>query len=112
MATIFDQIIDRSLPADIVYEDDLCLAFKDVNPQAPIHILLIPKKQIEQLSMLEEKDQSLLGHMMITAKKIAEEQDMAEGFRLVINNGPSAGQSVYHLHMHLLGGRTFSWPPG
>lgn len=110
--TIFSKIIRREIPADIVYEDEWCLAFKDINPQAPIHLLLIPKKAISQLSVSDISDQALLGHLLLTASKIATEQQFSEGFRVVINNGKGAGQEVFHLHLHLLAGRRLNWPPG
>lgn len=110
--TIFTKIINREIPADIVYEDTLCLAFRDINPQAPVHILLIPKKNIAKLTDSREEDQTLLGHLMITASKIAEEEGVSDAFRLVVNNGSDAGQEVFHLHLHLLAGRRFAWPPG
>ena len=112
MDTIFSKIINRKVPADIVYEDDLCLAFRDVIPQAPTHILVIPKKPIPKLSDATNDDQVLLGHLMMTAKKIAADEGIDDAFRLVINNGEDAGQTVFHLHVHLLAGRSFSWPPG
>ncbi len=110
--TIFSRIINREIPADIVYEDDLCLAFRDVNPQAPVHILIIPKQPIPRLTDVTEEDQPLLGHLLLVANRIAEEQGIADAYRLNINNGAGAGQSVFHLHIHLLGGRSFTWPPG
>jgi len=110
--TIFGKIIDREIPADIVYEDDLCLAFRDINPQAPVHILVIPKKPIARLADCEAGDQNLLGHLMLAAGNIAREEGISEAFRLVINNGAEAGQEVFHLHLHILAGRNFSWPPG
>lgn len=110
--TLFSKIINREIPADIVYEDDLCLAFRDVNPQAPVHILLIPKKSIPMVSDTTEQDQSLLGHLILVAKKIAEQQSISDAFRLVINSGSGSGQTVFHLHIHILGGRSFTWPPG
>jgi histidine triad (HIT) family protein len=110
--TIFSKIINREIPADIVYEDDLCLAFRDVNPQAPIHILVIPKKPIARIIDAEEEDQSLLGHLYLVANKIAREEGVEEAFRLVVNNGEGVGQSVFHLHIHILAGRAFTWPPG
>lgn len=109
--TIFQKIIDREIPADIVYEDEQCLAFKDVAPQAPVHILLIPKKPIERLSHAKADDQQLLGHLLLKAGDIAREQDLQD-FRLNINDGEGASQTVFHLHIHILGGRRFSWPPG
>ncbi len=110
--TIFGKIIRREIPANIVYEDELCLAFKDVNPQAPIHILIIPKKNISQLSEVTIEDQSLLGHLLLIAKQIAEQVGLKKGYRVVINNGEDGGQTVYHLHLHLLGDRALGWPPG
>ena len=111
--TIFGKIIRKEIPADIVYEDDLVLAFNDISPQAPTHILLIPKKAIPKLSEASTDDAALLGHMLLKAKDIAANAGLAEdGFRLVINNGESAGQTVFHLHMHILGGRALAWPPG
>ena len=110
--TIFSKIINREIPADIVYEDDLCLAFRDVNPQAPVHILVIPKKPIAMLAESEDDDGSLLGHLLLTAGKIAKDEGYADAFRLVVNNGAKAGQTVFHLHVHILAGRDFSWPPG
>ena len=110
--TIFAKIIRREIPADIVYEDDLCLAFRDVNPQAPVHILVIPKQSIAGLADAGDDEQSLLGHLMLTASRIATEQGIGDAFRLVVNNGAGVGQSVFHLHLHILGGRSFTWPPG
>ncbi len=110
--TIFDKIIRREIPADIVYEDEQCLAFRDISPQAPMHILLIPKKPLPQLSHAQPEDATLLGHLLIIASQIASQQGYANAFRLVINNGEAAGQTVFHLHLHLLAGRDFTWPPG
>ena len=110
--TIFDKIIRKEIPADIVYEDELCLAFKDVNPQAPIHILIIPKKAIAKVADANNDDQNVLGHMLLMAGKIAKDLGVNDAFRLVVNNGEEAGQTVFHLHIHLLAGRDFSWPPG
>ena len=112
MSTLFEKIINRDIPADIVYEDELSLAFKDINPQAPIHILIIPKKPIEKLSDANIEDQALLGHLMLVAGKIAEQLNLDNTFRIIINNGAGAGQSVFHLHLHLMSGRPLSWPPG
>lgn len=109
--TIFSKIIDREIPADILYEDDLCLAFKDVNPQAPTHFLVIPKKPIPKLSDAKPGDKELLGHLLLVASQVAGEQGL-EDFRLNVNNGAGASQTVFHLHVHVLGGRPFSWPPG
>lgn len=112
MSTLFKKIINREIPADIVYEDELSLAFKDINPQAPVHVLIIPKKPIEKLSDANIEDQALLGHLMLVAGKIAEQLNLDNTFRIIINNGAGAGQSVFHLHLHLMSGRPLSWPPG
>jgi len=110
--TIFQRIIDREVPAEIVYEDELCLAFRDINGQAPTHILIIPKQAIPSLAEATEADEPLLGHLLGAARKVAEQQQLTEGYRTVINCGRHGGQSVNHLHVHLLGGRPLSWPPG
>lgn len=110
--TIFSKIIRREIPADIVYEDDLALAFKDVNPQAPVHILVIPKKPIPSLAEADSQDHSVLGHLMLTAKRVAEQAGLGNGYRVVINTGADGGQTVFHLHLHILGGRELHWPPG
>lgn len=110
--TIFSKIIRKEIPAEIVYEDNLAIAFKDVNPQAPVHILVIPKEPIAQLSDAESKDHALMGHLLLTAKRVAEQAGLTNGYRLVINTGPDGGQTVYHLHLHILGGRELGWPPG
>jgi len=110
--TIFSKIIDRSIPADIIYEDDLCLAFRDINPQAPIHVLVIPKKVLPKLSEATSQDHALLGHLLLTVKRVADQLGLEEGYRVVINNGEQGGQAVYHLHLHLLAGRFMQWPPG
>lgn len=112
MSTIFTKIIAREIPAKIVYEDELCLAFHDVNPQAPTHVLLIPKKEIPRLVDATAEDAALLGHLMLTANKIAKQLGVGDAFRLAVNNGADAGQSVFHLHLHILAGRAFKWPPG
>ena len=110
--TIFGKIIRREIPADIVYEDDLCLAFKDISPQAPVHLLVIPKKPIAKLADAVAEDHKLMGHLLLTAKRVAEEAGLTNGYRLVINSGEDGGQTVYHLHLHILGGRHMQWPPG
>ena len=110
--TIFDKIIRREIPADIVHEDEQCLAFRDVNPQAPVHILIIPRKPMARLIDAGDNDKELLGHLMLVANQVAAEQGIADAFRLVVNNGAGVGQSVFHLHLHVLGGRSFTWPPG
>ena len=112
MTTLFGKIIRREIPADIVYEDDICLAFRDINPQAPTHVLVIPKKEIARLADAGADDQALLGHLMLAAGKIARSLGVADAFRLVVNNGADAGQSVFHLHLHILAGRKLRWPPG
>jgi histidine triad (HIT) family protein len=110
--TIFSKIIRKEIPADIVYEDELALAFRDVQPQAPVHILIIPKKPIPKLSDAEPDDGALLGHLLLTVNKVAEQVGLENGYRVVINTGNDGGQSVYHMHLHVLGGRQMSWPPG
>ncbi len=110
--TIFSRIIRREIPANIVYEDEHCLAFRDVNPQAPMHILIIPKKPIAKLVDAQANDQALLGHLLLKAGEIANNEGYGDAFRLVVNNGAKASQTVFHLHVHILGGRSFSWPPG
>jgi histidine triad (HIT) family protein len=112
MTTIFGKIIRREMPADIVFEDELCLAFRDINPQAPTHVLIIPKREIAGLATAGPEDQALLGHLMLVVAKIARQLGVDEAFRVAINNGVEAGQSVFHLHLHLLAGRKFRWPPG
>ncbi len=109
--TIFSKIIRREIPANILYEDDLSLAFRDVNPQAPVHFLVIPKQPIVKLSEATIEDQNLLGHLLLVASKVAAQEGLT-AFRLVTNNGAEAGQSVFHLHIHVLGDRSFTWPPG
>jgi len=110
--TIFSKIINKEIPSDVVYEDDLSFAFRDINPQAPVHILIIPKKPIPQLTDAAISDQELLGHLMLVANKVAEMEGVVDAFRLVLNNGAGAGQEVMHMHFHLLAGRPFTWPPG
>ena len=110
--TLFGKIIRREIPATIVYEDDLCLAFQDINPQAPTHVLLIPKKEIPRLVDAAPQDQAVLGHLMVVAGKIARDLGVEDAFRLVVNNGADAGQSVFHLHLHIIAGRKLTWPPG
>jgi len=110
---LFEKIISREIPADIIFENNDVLAFRDINPQAPTHILIIPKKCIESINFLEKEDKDLIGDLFLAAKEIAAEEGIAkDGFRLVINCNDHGGQSVYHLHLHLLGGRQMQWPPG
>jgi histidine triad (HIT) family protein len=110
--TIFTKIIKREIPAEIVYEDNLAIAFKDINPQAPVHILVIPKQPIAKLSDATSEDHRLLGHLLLTVKRVAEQAGLTNGYRVVINDGPDGGQTVYHLHLHILGRRQMTWPPG
>ena len=110
--TIFKRIIDGEIPADVVYEDDLCMAFHDVAPQAPVHVLVIPKKEIKAIRDLTEGDQQLAGHLMLTIQKVAKQLELNEGYRVISNCGAKAGQTVDHLHFHILGGRDLQWPPG
>ena len=111
--TLFEKIVAREIPADIVYEDDLCLAFRDISPKAPVHILLVPKRVIPRVAESQPGDKELLGHLLFTAAQIAHSEGLADsGFRLVVNNGPDGGEIVPHLHVHLLGGRSLTWPPG
>jgi histidine triad (HIT) family protein len=112
MATIFERIIKHEIPADIVYEDDRCLAFRDISPQAPTHVLVIPKKAIVGWKDLTSDDAALVGHMALVIRDLAAKLGLSGGYRVVCNTGPDAGQSVDHLHFHLLGGRTMHWPPG
>ena len=113
MKTIFQKIIDHEIPAKLVHEDDLCLAIHDINPQAPVHVLVIPKKPIARVAEATVADQAVLGHLLLTAAALAKKLGVAEsGFRIVINNGRDGGETVPHLHVHLLGQRPLGWPPG
>ena len=113
MKTLFEQIVAREIPATIIYEDDLIFALRDINPQAPKHVLLIPKKVIPRLAEAGAKDQPLLGHLLLKAAEVARQLGLNEGgYRLVINNGEDGGETVPHLHIHILGGRRMAWPPG
>jgi histidine triad (HIT) family protein len=110
---IFCGIADREIPADIIYEDDLVLAFRDIKPQAPVHVLIVPKKVIPRLAEAKAEDHRVLGHLLLKAAELAVKLGVKEtGYRLVINNGPNGGETVPHLHCHLLGGRAMAWPPG
>jgi histidine triad (HIT) family protein len=109
--TLFERIVDREIPASFVHEDEHCFAIKDINPQAPLHVLVIPRKPIAKLSDAQPEDQTLLGHLLLVANKIAADAGYSD-FRLNVNNGAGAGQSVYHLHVHLIAGRPMKWPPG
>ena len=110
--TLFEKIIAREIHADIIFEDDLVLAFNDINPQAPTHVLLIPKKPIPRIAEAVPDDHQVLGHLLLKAREVAAELNLENGYRLVINNGPDGGESVPHLHLHILGGRALNWPPG
>ena len=111
MSEIFEKIINREISADIVYEDRECIAFRDIKPQAPVHVLLIPKKKIPSTQEIQPQDQELMGHLMVKILEVAKKLNLSS-YRLVINTGESAGQTVFHLHIHILGGRKFGWPPG
>lgn len=111
--TIFEKIIAREVPADIVYETEALLAFRDINPQASTHILIIPKRKIERVAQAEDGDEALLGKLLLAARHVAKEEGLNDrGYRIVINNGPDGGETVPHLHVHVIGGRPLSWPPG
>ena len=110
--TLFERIIDREIPGTFVHEDEHCVVIKDINPGAPLHLLVIPRKPIARLVDCKPEDQSLLGHLMLVANKVAADAGFGEAYRLVVNNGAGAGQSVFHLHLHVVAGRPMKWPPG
>ena len=111
--TLFEKIVNREVPAQIIHEDDRCVAIRDINPQAPIHVLVIPKKVIPRLGEATEADEALLGHLLLTAAEVAKREGISEnGYRVIVNQGWHAGESVPHLHVHVLGGRQMKWPPG
>jgi histidine triad (HIT) family protein len=110
--TIFKRILDKEIPADVIYEDELCLAFRDINPQAPTHVLIIPREEIVSLANARDSDAPLLGHLLLIAARLAARLGLTNGYRAVVNCGRDGGQSVDHLHVHLLGGRSLAWPPG
>ncbi|XP_026470101.1 histidine triad nucleotide-binding protein 1 [Ctenocephalides felis] len=110
--TIIGKILRKEIPCNFIYEDDKCAAFKDINPQAPVHFLVVPRKPIQQLSKATDDDSDILGHLMLVARKVAKEQGLDNGFRLVVNDGRDGAQSIYHLHLHVMGGRQMQWPPG
>ncbi|KAI5712198.1 histidine triad nucleotide-binding protein 1 [Diaphorina citri] len=110
--TIFGRILRKEIPCNFIHEDDKCVAFNDINPEAPIHFLVIPRKPIPSLSEAGDEDAEILGHLMVTASKLAKKQGLDNGYRLVVNNGRHGAQSVYHLHIHVMGGRQLRWPPG
>ncbi len=113
MKTLFERILAREIPGDFVHEDECCFAIRDINPQAPVHILVIPRKPIPRVAEADEEDAALLGHLLLTAKRLAQELGVGGGgFRIVINNGADGGELVPHLHVHVLGGRALEWPPG
>lgn len=112
MKTLFEKIIDREIPAEILHEDEDCIVVRDIAPQAPVHVLIIPKKLIPRVAQAGEEDERLLGKLLLIARMIAKDENLEDGFRIVINNGPDGGESVPHLHVHLLGGRKLNWPPG
>lgn len=109
--TIFDKILSREIPADVVFEDEHTLAFRDINPQAPVHVLVIPKRRITMLSTAQQSDKELLGHLMLAAAKVADIENLSDGYRVLVNNGKNGLQSVYHLHLHVIGGRKLKWGP-
>lgn len=110
--TLFERICAREIPADIVYEDELVVAFRDIKPHAPVHVLIVPRRPIARIEDATPSDQAILGHLLMKAGEVARNLGLTNGFRLVVNNGPDAGEAVPHLHVHLLGGRTLGWPPG
>ncbi len=110
--SIFTKIIDGEIPGDFIHQDELCVVIRDVNPQAPVHLLVIPRKPIPRIGEADEEDATLLGHLLLVARKVAKSESLEEGFRIVTNNGPHGGESVPHLHVHVLGGRQLNWPPG
>ena len=110
--TLFQRIADREIPADIVFEDDLCIAFRDIAPKAPTHILIVPRKPIPTLDDLEEEDEQLIGHLFLVAKQVAQTEGLSNGYRTIFNCGREGGQEVHHLHLHVMGGRQMLWPPG
>ena len=110
--TLFTRIIQREIPADIIYEDELAIAFRDIQPQAPVHVLVVPKQPLPKLADAVPEDHRLLGHLLMTVKRVAEQLGLSNGYRVVINNGNDGGQTVDHLHLHILGGRSMTWPPG
>ena len=110
--TLFSKIIDREIPADLLHEDDRCVAFRDIDPKAPVHFLVVPRKAIPRIGASGEGDEELIGHLVRTGAALARKEGLEKGFRVVINNGPDGGESVPHLHVHILGGRALQWPPG
>ena len=112
MPTLFEKIINREIPADVLHEDETCIAIRDIAPQAPVHALVIPKKLIPRIAEARREDQKVIGHLLLVAGQLARSEKLDDGFRIVINNGSDGGETVPHLHVHLLGGRQLQWPPG
>lgn len=110
--TLFEKIVAREIPAQIIHEDDLSIAIRDINPQAPVHVLVIPKKPIARVGEAQPEDQALLGHLLLTAARVAKQEGLENGFRITINQGADGGETVPHMHVHVLGGRSLGWPPG
>lgn len=110
--TLFQKIADKEIPAKLIHEDESCVAFHDIAPQAPTHVLIVPRKPIPRVAEATPEDQAVLGHLLLVAGRLARQLGLARGFRVVINNGPDGGETVPHLHVHLLGGRPLDWPPG
>ena len=110
--TLFERILSGEIPANIVYEDDLVFVINDINPQAPVHVLVIPKKPLPRVGEAHEDDKGLLGHLLLVAARMAKDLELGKGYRIIVNNGPDGGESVPHMHVHLLGGRQMTWPPG
>lgn len=110
--SIFTKIIQRELPADIVYEDDRCIAFRDINPGAPVHLLVVPREPLDRIENMQPEQEAMVGHLMYVGAQVAKAEGLENGFRLVMNNGEDAGQAVFHIHLHVLGGRKLGWPPG
>lgn len=110
--TLFSKIIDGEIPGDFVHQDDQCVVLRDVNPQAPVHLLVIPRKPIPRVGEANEGDSAILGHLLLVASEVANSEGLSQGFRIVVNNGSDGGESVPHLHVHVLGGRQLGWPPG
>lgn len=110
--TIFTKIINKEIPSDIIFEDEQCVAFRDVNPQAPVHFLVVPRKAIDKLQNMTAEDEGLIGHLHRVITELADKEGIGDGYRVVVNSGVTAGQSVFHLHFHVLGGRPMRWPPG
>lgn len=109
--TLFQKICDREIPAEIVHEDDRCVGFRDIHPQAPVHVLVVPRRPLSGISAATAEDEALIGHLLVVAAGIARQEGLADGYRLVVNDGRQGGQTVFHLHVHLVGGKPMGWPP-